>query len=458
MDKPVKSQELELSIDSLAFGGRGVARVNGFVIFVEGALPGDRVKAVITKAKRSYAEARTLDVLNPSAERVEPSCRHFGICGGCSWQSLSYEKQLDYKQSQLSECLGHIGGLNGGFKSDPPLGAQPLWRYRNKVEFSFAPSKGGGVDLGFHLPGEWQRVLNIEDCLLHSELTNRIRNYVREFACQAEATVYDQRSGAGFWRHLVLREGFNTGEVMVNLVSAPGNFPDQARFISEIISAFPEITALVWSINPTKASVATGFPFQVLAGRDHIYEQICGIRLKVRPSAFLQTNTLMAERLYQKALECAALREDDYVFDLYSGIGSIALLLARHCGEVLGVELGEDAVELAAENALAGGFTNARFRAGKVRSVLKDMQLQRKPDLVVLDPPRAGASRKEIQRIIELKPRRIVYVSCNAATMAGNAAHLAEAGYRLAQTGAVDMFPHTPHVEVVARFELSGKT
>lgn len=455
IDKPVKSQELELSIDSLAFGGRGVARRNGFVIFVEGALPGDRVRAVIAKAKRSYAEARTLEVLNPSVERVEPSCRHFGICGGCSWQSLAYEKQLEYKQRQLQECLGHLGGLDSsGFIIDPPLGAQPLWRYRNKVEFSFAPAEGGGIDLGFHLPGDWRRVLNIEDCLLHSEPTNRIRNHVREFANQTDVPVFDQRSGTGFWRHLVLREGFNTGEVMVNLVSAPGSFPDRERFVEEIISAFPQITSLVWSVNPTRASVATGFPSQVLAGRDHIFEEICGVRLKVWPSTFLQTNTLMAERLYQKALAFAAPRKDDFVFDLYCGIGSISLLLAQNSREVLGVEIGEDAVKLAQENARAGGFTNARFMAGKVRSVLKDMRLERPPELVVLDPPRAGASKKEIQRIIELNPRRIVYVSCNAATMAGNASQLTEAGYCLVQTGAVDMFPHTPHVEVVSRFEL----
>lgn len=453
MKKPAKTQELELSIDSLAFGGRGVARLNGFVIFVDGAVPGDRVKAVVTKAKSSYAEARTLELLESSSQRVEPECRHFGVCGGCSWQTLSYDKQLEFKDSQVRDCLAHIGGLSGEFETDPPEGARPLWRYRNKVEFSFAPSRGGGVDLGFHLPGQWRQILDIEDCLLHSELTNRIRNRVREFAGSTGVPVYDQRSGTGFWRHLVLRESAGTGEVMINLVTAPGDFPERERLTSGITEAFPEVASLVWSVNPTAASVAAGFPFEVLGGRDHIVEEICGLKLRVAPSTFLQTNTFMAEVLYRKAIEYATPGTEEYVIDLYCGIGSITLLLAAHCREVLGVEINEESVATARQNARELGAANVRFESGKVRAVLKDLQGQKTPDLVVLDPPRAGASRKEIQRILDLEARRIVYVSCNASTLAGNAAQLAEGGYRLARLGAVDMFPHTPHVEVVARFE-----
>lgn len=456
MEKPAKSQELELTIDNLAFGGRGVARVDGFVIFVEGALPGDQVRAVVTKARRSYAEARTLEVLEPSEKRVEPACRHFGVCGGCSWQSLAYETQLKFKQRQVSECLQHIGGLDG-FVTDEALGAEPLWRYRNKVEYSFAAAEGGGLDLGFHRPGQWWRVVDIEDCLLHSELTNRIRNHVRQFVRATGVGIYDQRTGEGFWRHLVLKEGTNTGEVMVNLVTAPGAFERQDEFTRDITAAFPEIASLVRSVNDTKAAVASGFPFQVLAGRDHITEELCGLRLQVSPASFLQTNTRMAQRLYRKALEYADLTGAESVFDLYSGIGSIALLLAQNCREVFGVEIVADAITMAKANAKANAVSNVRFQAGKVRSVLKDMQPPRHPDLVVLDPPRAGASRKEIQRIVELGPSRIVYVSCNASTMAGNAVQLAEAGYRLVRVGAVDMFPHTPHIEVVARFDLSPR-
>ncbi|MHB1389614.1 MAG: 23S rRNA (uracil(1939)-C(5))-methyltransferase RlmD [Thermoleophilia bacterium] len=454
MEKPFKSQELELQIDNLAFGGRGVARVDGFVIFVEGALPGDRVRAVVTKARRSFAEALTLEVLEPSEKRIEPACRHFGVCGGCSWQSLAYETQLKFKQRQVNECLQHIGGIEG-FVTDEALGAEPLWRYRNKVEFSFAGAPGGGIDLGFHRPGQWWRVVDIEDCLLHSELTNRIRNHVRQFVRDAGGGVFDQRTGEGFWRHLVLKEGTNTGEVMVNVVTAPGDFPRRDGFTHDIMTAFPGIASLVWSVNDTKASVATGFPFQVLAGRDHIFEELCGLGLQVSPASFLQTNTYMAERLYRKALEYAELTGTESVFDLYSGIGSIALLLAGSCREVFGVEIVASAIAMAEANAQANAVGNVRFAAGKVRSVLKNMQPPRHPDLVVLDPPRAGASPKEIQRISELAPSRIVYVSCNASTMAGNAVQLAKAGYRLSRVGAVDMFPHTPHIEVVARFDLT---
>lgn len=452
LDKPKTHDELELTIDNLAFGGKGVARRAGFVIFVEGAVPGDRVRAVVTHARRSYAEARVKELLNQSPERVEPKCRHFGVCGGCSWQTLSYDAQLRYKQSQVTECLEHIGGIHG-FEIDEPLAAEPLWRYRNKVEFSFSP--GDNLDLGFHLPGEWRRVVNIQDCLLHSETTNAIRNAVRDFARSTGLAAWEQQSETGFWRHLVLREGINTGEIMVNIVTGPGDFPDAESFAKNLMAAFPGIASLVWSVNDTRASVATGFPFTVLAGRDHIFEEICGLRFKVSPQTFLQTNTLMAERLYRKALEYAGLEGHEFVFDLYSGIGSIALLMAKSCSEILGIEIVEDAVRLARENALANGVTNSRFISGKVRAALKNIELDRQPDLVVLDPPRAGASKKEVQRVIERGAPRIVYVSCNASTLAGNAAQLAEGGYQLIRTGAVDMFPHTPHIEVVSLFERS---
>ncbi|MHB1361937.1 MAG: 23S rRNA (uracil(1939)-C(5))-methyltransferase RlmD [Thermoleophilia bacterium] len=450
MKKPLKSEELDLSIASLAFGGRGVARQDGFVIFVEGAVPGDRVRAVVTHARRSYAEARVRKLLNSSPERVKPRCRHFGVCGGCSWQTLAYDAQLRYKQSQVTECLEHIGGIHG-FEVDEPLAAEPLWRYRNKVEFSF--SSGENLDLGFHLPGEWRRVVNIQDCLLHSETTNAIRNAVRNFARDTGLAAWEQQSETGFWRHLVLREGMNTGEVMVNIVTGPGAFPDAGNFAARLTADFPRIASLIWSVNTTRASIATGFPFTVLAGRDHIFEEIRGLRLKVSPPSFMQTNTAMAEQLYARALSYANLKENEFVFDLYCGIGSIALLMARSCSEVFGVEIVEDAVRLARENAKANGITNYTFVSGKVRTMLKDIELERRPDAIMLDPPRAGASKKEVQRIIDLGAPRLIYVSCNASTMASNASQLAASGYRLVRVGAVDMFPHTPHIETVSLFE-----
>jgi len=457
-EKPKTNDELELRIDSLAFGGRGVARTDGFVIFVEGALPGDLVRARVTRSRRSYAEARTVAVLEASAARVEPRCRHFGICGGCSWQSLAYETQLEYKQSQVNECLSHIGGLSG-FETEPPVGAEPLWRYRNKVEYSFA-GEDGVVNLGFHLPGQWRRILDIEDCLLHSEATNRIRDRIREFARASGVAVFDQNSGRGFWRHLTLREAARTGEIMVNIVTAPGEFPGADELSRQLMGEFPRIASLLWSVNETRAAVATGFPFRVLAGRDHITEEVCGLKLAVTPSSFLQTNTAMAERLYEKALEFAEPGGDELVFDLYSGIGSIALVFARRCREVFGIEIVDEAAQQATENARANGLGNATFRQGKVRSALKQIVEPAGnavpavlPQIVILDPPRAGASKKEVQRILKLEARRLVYVSCNASTMAANAAQLRQGGYRLTRVAAIDMFPHTPHIETVARFE-----
>ncbi|MHB0914748.1 MAG: 23S rRNA (uracil(1939)-C(5))-methyltransferase RlmD [Thermoleophilia bacterium] len=446
-----KSEELELEVASLAYGGKGVARVDGFVVFVEGAVPGDTVRAVVTRSRPSYAEARAVEILGASVSRVAPRCAHFGTCGGCSWQTLAYADQLAWKQQQVKDCLERIGGL-AGYGSDEPLGAEPLWRYRNKVEFSFADN-GDALALGFHLPGQWRQVLNIDDCLLHSEATNAIRNHIGEYAAATGLTTWDQRSGRGYWRHLVLREGANTGEIMVNLVTAPGALPDSENFSAELVRRFPDVVALLHSVNETQAATAAGHPFTVLAGRDHFFEELGGLKLKVPPSSFLQTNTRMAERLYRRALEYAGLDGSETVFDLYSGIGSIALLLAGSCREVWGVEIGEEAVAQARENAALNDARNASFSAGKVRSVLKAAAPSARPDVIVLDPPRAGASKKEMQRIIELGPDRIVYVSCNPSTLAGNAAQLVEGGYRLVRAGAVDMFPHTPHIEVVARFE-----
>lgn len=448
-----KGEELELEITSLAYGGKGVARRDGFVVFVDGALPGDVARAVVTRAKPSYAEARVTGLLSASISRVSPECEHFGICGGCSWQTLSYADQLAWKQRQVSDCLGHIGGLDG-FATDAPLGAAPLWRYRNKVEFTFADGENG-LALGFHPPGQWRHVLNIDDCRLHSEATNAIRNHIREYAADSGLGSWEQGSGKGFWRHLVLREAANTGEIMVNLVTAPGALPSGREFAATLVEQFPRVVSLLHSVNDTRASTGGGHPFTVLAGRDHFFEELGGLQLKVPPSSFLQTNTLMAERLYLRALEYASLSGEETVFDLYSGIGSIALLLARSCREVWGVEIGEEAVAQARENAVLNAAANVSFTAGKVRNVLKDAAVDRKPDVVVLDPPRAGASRKEVQRIIELDPGRIVYVSCNPSTLAGNAAQLAEAGFCLLKAGAVDMFPHTPHIEVVSLFEKS---
>ncbi len=450
-NRPARGELLELEVESLAHGGRGVARVHGYVVFVEGAVPGDIAMVRITRAKSSYAEGRAEEILNPSGRRTEPRCRHFGHCGGCAWQTLDYEEQLRYKQQQLVDCLEHIGGL-AGFEVDPAAGARPLWRYRNKVEFAFAGA-GDDLALGFHPPGRWQEVVDIEDCLLHSELTNRLRLLVRESAAASGLPAYDQQQQRGFWRHLVLREGLNTGEVMVNVVTAPGEERPMRDLARAIAARFPKVRSLVWSINDTPAAVAGGLPYRVMAGRDHIFEEIEGIRLKVFPATFLQTNTATAARLYRLALEYARPCEDWFALDLYAGTGSIALLLARHCRRVLGIELVEEAVAAAAENAEANGIENTAFIAGKVRQVLGELPPKEQPQLVVLDPPRAGAGKKEIERLASLAPRRIVYVSCNAATMAGNARLLVEGGYRLERTVAVDMFPHTLHVESVSLFE-----
>ena len=445
-----RDEELELRIDRLAYGGNGVARLNGFVVFVRRGLPGDLVRARVTKVKRGYAEATALELLEPGAARVVAPCAHFGVCGGCRFQDLAYEAQLEAKAGQVRDALERIGGLSG-FELEPAVAAESAFQYRNKMEYSFAPGPDS-LELGLHRAGRWDQVLDLERCWLTTELGNAIREAVKAWAKAEGLAAYDQEKQEGYLRHLVVREGRNTGQALVLLVTAPGDLPGAGRLV-EALRVFPEVRSIHWAVNDRPAEV-TNLPSKVLWGAEAIEEELLGLRVRVRPNAFLQTNTAMCERLYELALEYAALTGNETVYDLYCGIGAIGLATARDALTVWGVEVSEESVACAVENADLNGIANAAFFAGEVGAAIEDLAARAgPPDVVVVDPPRAGLSGKALRRIARLEAPRIVYVSCNPTTLAGNAKELVtEWGYRLERTRPVDMFPHTPHIETVALF------
>jgi 23S rRNA (uracil1939-C5)-methyltransferase len=432
-----KGELLEVEVSSLAFGGRGVARADGYVVFVEGALPGDRVRAEVTKAKRNFAEARTVELLSPGADRLADSCVHGGEpCPGAPWQGLPYESQLAAKQEQVDDALRRIGGLDG-FELEQIEPALEKWRYRNKLEYSFGEADGE-VILGFHARGRWDLIVDIEDCKLASERGNAARNKVRDWARLEAVPAYDRRAEKGTLRNLAVREGRRSGQIQTRLVTSATNFPKPPVDLHTAIEGPSGGTD-----GPTGAIV-----------EERLREELCGLKLEMSHSAFFQTNTEMAERLYGVAGTYAGLTGSERVFDLYCGIGTIGLTMAARAGEVWGLEIVPEAIDDAERNAERNGIENVHFLAANARTGVRPLIEQAgKPDVVVIDPPRAGLSQKIVRRVLECEAKRIVYVSCNPTTLAPNARQLGEAGYRLTRVKPVDMFPQTPHIECVALFE-----
>jgi 23S rRNA (uracil1939-C5)-methyltransferase len=441
--RPSVGDELELVVESLAHGGRGVARSAGYVLFVQGAIPGDRVRARVVKRKRSYGEARVSELLEPAADRIEPRAIH----PGAPWQVLPYERQLEEKQAQVVDALERIGGFDGAAVA-PILPAVEQWRYRNKLEYSFGQGPDGELLLGFHPPGNWRQVVEVEEDVLASVAADDLRKRVRDWSAGEGLSPYDRDGHTGFLRNLVVREGRRTGQLQARLVTSPGGF--RASHFAEAADAH----SVVWSASTSLAEVTRDTESQLLSGEPAIEERIGSLRLRISPEAFFQTNTEMGERLYAVVAEFAALTGSERVFDLFCGIGTIGLTLAADAGEVWGVEIVEQAVADAIANAELNGIENARFFAGDIRTAARPLVEQAgEPDVVVVDPPRAGLSQKIVRRIVETGPKRIVYVSCNPTTLAPNARQLADAGWALERVQPVDMFPQTPHIECVAVLE-----
>ncbi len=412
---------------------------------MRGALPGDRVRVRIGKSKRSWAEADLLEVLEPSPDRIEPRAPH----PGAPWQVLPYERQLEEKQSQVTDALERIGG----FESPPVAPIVPAveqFRYRNKLEYSFGEDEQGQLVLGFHRAGRWDVIDDVESDILASERIDEVREAVKAWCREEGLTSWDRESGTGLLRNLVVREGRRTGQVQARVVTSPGS---EFR-VSELAAATPS-DSFLWTRAEGVAETTHGGDTRAVKGPAFLEEELSGLSFRISPDAFFQTNTEMAEVLYGAAVELAALTGRERVLDLFCGIGTIALVLGLDSAEVWGVELIEEAVADAIQNAKLNGVDNARFFAGDVRLVMRELlEKSGSPDVVVVDPPRAGLSQKVVRRIIEADAQRIVYVSCNPTTLAPNARQLVDdGGYELRTVRPVDMFPQTPHIECVALLE-----
>jgi 23S rRNA (uracil1939-C5)-methyltransferase len=430
-----------------------------FVVFVENSLPGDRVTAKITKVKKNYAEAFPAELLEPSPLRQEAPCDHFGYCGGCKWQNIDYALQLRFKRQHVQESLQHIGKISPE-KIHDPIPAPEIFGYRNKMEFSFSenrwltpaeiknPDIKKGFALGFHVPRFFDRIIDINKCWLQTDLFNDILSFSKEYFKTSGIPIYNLHTKDGILRYLVLRQSFANRNVMVNVVTfreIAGRLKDYAQ---ELSTRFSFVGGVINTINPRYAQVATGDKHVLVSGAPVIHEELGKFRFEVSPDSFFQTNSLQAETLYNIVREYARV-ENHRVWDLYSGTGSIAIFLAEQAREVVGFEIVENAVKDAYRNAELNGVSNCRFVAGDLRFNLRQQAAQ-PPDAIICDPPRSGMHKDVLSEILKIAPQRIVYVSCNPATMARDLAQFVD-DYQVKEVQPVDMFPHTYHIESIAK-------
>ncbi len=445
----------ELAVVDLAFDGKAVAYRDGKVIFLDGGLPGERVLAQVVQSRRRFDFATVKEILQKSPQRVAAPCSHISECGGCAWQDLSYAQQLIYKRKQVVDCLERIGGLPSVRVADA-VGSLELFHYRNKMEFSFHVTEGSDFTLGLHRRGKFDEIFDLEACWLASETCNRIVTWIRQFVRDTRMPVYDVLSNTGFVRFLMIREAKRTGQVMINFVTNLGEIPQREKFAAGIRANFPEVTTLVHNQNGKKANIAVGEIEDIVFGTGYIEERLFESTFRIRANSFFQTNTLQTETLYHTALDMLEPAKTDRLLDLYCGTGSIGILCAQYVREVVGVELAPDAVKSARENADINRVSNIRFIEGDVKDVLAMQESEGTTfDVVVVDPPRAGMHPAALKRAIKIAPVKLVYISCNPATFARDAAEIVRAGYHLPEVRPIDMFPHTKHIEVVGVFHRS---
>ncbi len=462
---PNKGDSIDLEIESLAFGARGVARTGGFVWFVDFAIPGQTVRAKVTKRRQGYGEARIDSILSPSPDQVPAPCQYFGICGGCRLQHLQYEAQVKAKTNQVRDIMERIGGFSGELVM-PALPSETIYHYRNKMEFTFSDrrwliEKNSALDpvsfaLGMHVPARFDKILDIEACLLQSDRANVLYQFVNQRIRETGLPPYGVKTHTGIWRFLVIREGKNTGDHMLNLVTS-GQEPQKTseaigRLMHKLLLKHPELTTVVQSITDRKGMAAYAESEKLLLGRGAIKERIGERQFSISPGAFFQTNTLQATRLFQTIADLAAFSGDETVLDLYCGTGAIGITIADKVKRILGIESVASAVEDGRKNAELNGLSNIQFIQADLKTALSDGSTDAfgRPDVVILDPPRGGTHPRTIENLSRLAPSKIVYVSCNPPLMARDMQSLCTAGYRISAIQPVDMFPHTAHIEAVA--------
>lgn len=472
MRKQRKTVVLEkVLVEDYAAEGKSLARVDGKVIFIEGAVPGDLVDIQLTKSKADWAEGYTVHFHSYSADRVQPFCKHFGVCGGCQWQMLPYEKQLFYKQKQVTDNLTRIAKIPLP-EIAPIIGADITREYRNKMEYTYATRKyipteefrkmkAAGVDFdqepgaaGFHVRGFFDKVVEIDTCHLQKEPTNHIRKAVAAYVLENKLPFYNIKTHQGWIRNLLIRNT-TTGELMVNMVIAYEDKEHRVALLDQLLAQFPEITTLLYTINGKRNDSLHDQEPIVYHGKGFIIEKLEDLAFKISPKSFFQTNTKQAEKLYAVTREFAELDGSQLVYDLYCGTGSIGLFVSKQARKLVGVEMVADAIEDAKENAALNGVNHARFFAGDVIDICDDAFFAEhgRADVVITDPPRAGMHEKLVKKLLEIAAPTVVYVSCNPATQARDLALLSEK-YEVTRIQPVDMFPHTLHIENVVQLKL----
>lgn len=456
----------DVEILDVAAEGNSIARVNDFVVFVPFGAPGDIADVKIDRRKRSYAEGHIEKIVKPSDIRVEPRCEHFTVCGGCRWQHLPYGFQLECKQKQVRDAMERIAKIEIP-EISPILGSENIYEYRNKMEYTFSNKMWltfdqlrSGEDFpdrnaaGFHIPGAFDKVLDIHKCHLQDDFGNRLRLFVKDFGKEHGYSFYDLRNQNGLLRTLMIRIS-STGQIMAVMVFGEGDREKITLLLDAVKTEFPEITSLLYVVN-TKVNDTIGDQEVIIySGSPYIEEEMEGLKFRVGPKSFYQTNSKQAYRLYSVARDFAGLQGDELVYDLYTGTGTIACFLARKCRRVVGIEYVQEAIDDAKVNATVNGLDNTEFYAGDMKDVLTPAFVEKhgRPDVMIVDPPRAGMHENVVKVILETAPDRIVYVSCNPATQARDLA-LLDRLYKVDAIQPVDMFPHTAHVENVVRLSL----
>ncbi len=457
----------DVAIEGMSSEGKGIGKVNGKVVFTEFTVPGDVATVQVKKSRKNFAEAVVSELKSPSAMRTKPVCQHFGVCGGCKWQHIEYTGQLKFKRQIVEDAFNRIGKLH--ISDIPPvLGATENLYYRNKLEFAFTDRRwltdeeinsGATFEhrnaLGFHVPGNFAGVIDIEQCHLQAEPSNAIRLSLKEFALQNAYTFYNLKEHGGFLRNLIIRTA-TTGELLVLVSFGEDDKAKVEMTLNFLAEKFPQITSLQYVINTKKNDTIYDLETKVHKGNDHIFEKLGDYRFKIGPKSFFQTNSKQAKALYDVTRDFAELKNTDVVYDLYTGVGSIAIYMSALCKSVTGIEQVEAAIEDAKQNAQLNGVTNCSFHAGDVKMVLQPafIAAHGKPDVVITDPPRAGMHEDVVKTLLQLEAQKIVYVSCNPATQARDLQLLSEK-YEVKKVQPVDMFPHTTHIENVALLNLT---
>lgn len=454
-----KNDVITVTVEDMGIAGEGIGKVDGYTLFIKDAVIGDMVEAKIMKAKKNYGYARLMKIIRPSQYRVEPKCLAARQCGGCQIQAMSYDKQLEFKEQKVKNNLMRIGGIPGEVLDsilEPACGMEQPYRYRNKAQYPVGRDKNGSLIAGFYA-GRTHQIIPCQDCSLGVEVNSDILRMILEFMEKYQIEPYDEERHKGLVRHILLRYGFATGEIMVCLVLNGRKLP-HAKELTGRLSEIRGMTSITVSVNTEKTNVIMGDEIITLWGQDYITDYIKDVKYQISPLSFYQVNPVQTRKLYETALQYAGLTENETVWDVYCGIGTISLFLAQKAGKVYGVEIVPQAIEDAKKNAEINGMDNVEFYVGKAEEILPKFYAdyaashpgqQARADVMVVDPPRKGCEESVLDTMVQMQPQRIVYVSCDSATLARDVKYLRERGYELEKGRVVDMFPQTCHVETV---------